>query len=117
MVQTALDAAERAAANGVSCEVIDLRSIWPWDQAAVLASVARTRRLLIVHESVRAGGFGAEIAATVCEEIGSDLVSPVRRLGAVRAPVPFSPVLEERYRIDAAAIAGVVQTMCVHARV
>jgi pyruvate dehydrogenase E1 component beta subunit len=113
MVETVLAAAELSAERGIACEVIDLRTIWPWDQQAVLASVARTRRLLVVHESVRVGGFGAEIAATIAEQMGSELTAPVRRLGGVRAPVPFSPVLEQRYRIEAPAIAATVQQMCV----
>lgn len=111
MVGVVLDAAEQAAASGISIEVIDLRTIWPWDYEAVISSVSRTRRLLIAQESVRAAGFGAEIAATIAEELGGELAAPVRRLGAPRAPVPFSPVLEERYRIDATAIVNATQQM------
>ncbi len=111
MVGVAIDAAEQAAATGISIEVIDLRTLWPWDIEAVVSSVSRTRRLLVVQESVRAAGFGAEIAATIAEELGGELVAPVRRLGAPRAPVPFSPVLEECYRIDATAIVHSAQAM------
>ena len=78
MVHTALAAAEQAAQQGVSVEVIDLRSIWPWDRELVFASAARTGRLLVAHEAVQAAGFGAEVAATVAEELGV----PVRRVGA-----------------------------------
>jgi acetoin:2,6-dichlorophenolindophenol oxidoreductase subunit beta len=82
----ALAAAETLAAEGISLEVIDLRSLWPWDRDTVLASAARTGRLLVAHEAVRVGGFGAEVAATVAEETGA----PVRRLGppACRSPTP-----------------------------
>ena len=68
-----------------------------WDQKTVLTSAARTGRLVVAHEAVRVAGFGAEIAATVAEELGARLKAPVRRVGAPRAPVPFSPALEAAY--------------------
>ena len=91
-LQPCLDAAEALAADGVSAEVIDLRSLWPWDRDTVLASARRTGKLLVVHEAVRAAGFGAEVAATVAEA----LTIPVRRLGAPRIPVGYSKPLERR---------------------
>jgi pyruvate dehydrogenase E1 component beta subunit len=99
-VQEAMIAAGRAQAQGVSVEVIDLRTVWPWDRDAVLASAARTKRLVVAHEAVRVAGFGAEIAATVAEELGV----PVRRLGAPRIPVGYAPRLEDESRVDAARI-------------
>jgi acetoin:2,6-dichlorophenolindophenol oxidoreductase subunit beta len=101
----ALAAAETLAAEGISLEVIDLRSLWPWDRDTVLASAARTGRLLVAHEAVRVGGFGAEIAATVAEETGV----PVRRLGAPRVPIAYAPNLENQLRVTAAAIAAAVR--------
>jgi pyruvate/2-oxoglutarate/acetoin dehydrogenase E1 component len=101
MVPVALEAAEALAADaGVSVDLLDLRSLWPWDEEAVLESTARTGRLLIVHEAVRVAGFGAEIAATVAERIGV----PVRRVGAPRVPVPYSPPLEDVVRVDVADV-------------
>ncbi|MGH7662012.1 MAG: alpha-ketoacid dehydrogenase subunit beta [Vulcanimicrobiaceae bacterium] len=100
LVPAALDAAERAQAEGISVEVIDLRSLWPWDRDAVLASAAKSRRVLVAHEAVRVGGLGAEIAATVNEELGI----PVARAGAPRIPVGYAPVLENTYRMDAEKI-------------
>ena len=97
MVHTALAAAEQAAQQGVSVEVIDLRTIWPWDRELVLASAARTGRLLVAHEAVQAAGFGAEVAATVAEELGV----PVRRVGAPRIPVGYARTLEDVARISA----------------
>lgn len=94
------DAAEQLAAQGVQVELIDLRTLWPWDKAAVLASVAKTGRLLVVHEAIRAAGFGAEIAATVAEETGAR----VARLGAPRIPVGYAPTLEAEARVSAAHI-------------
>jgi pyruvate/2-oxoglutarate/acetoin dehydrogenase E1 component len=92
-------AAEMLVKSGASPEVIDLRTIYPWDRAMVLESVRRTGRLLVVHEAVATGGFGAEIAATVAEELFGRLKAPVRRLGAPRIPVPYSPPLEEICKI------------------
>jgi pyruvate dehydrogenase E1 component beta subunit len=97
---TAMQAAMMAKEQGVSVEVIDLRCIWPWDRDAVLASAAKTRRLVVAHEAVRVAGFGAEIAATVAEELGV----PVRRLGGARIPVGYSPTLEDESRLSAGAI-------------
>lgn len=98
-------AASIAAEAGVSLEVIDLRTLWPWDQETVLTSVKRTGRLLVAHEAVRVGGFGAEIAATVAETLGNRLSAPVRRLGAPRAPVSYAKPLEDRLRVTPQAIA------------
>ena len=100
MRHVALEAVTQLAADGVRAELIDLRTIWPWDRQAVLESCARTRRLLVVHEAVQAAGFGAEIAATVAEELGVR----VARLGAPRVPVGYAPGLEAVSRIDAARI-------------
>ncbi|MCF8209349.1 MAG: alpha-ketoacid dehydrogenase subunit beta [Rhodoferax sp.] len=88
-------ACERLAADGIEVELIDLRTIWPWDRDTVLASCARTGRLLVVHEAVQAAGFGAEIAATAAEATGCK----VKRLGAPRIPVGYAPVLEAQSRI------------------
>ncbi|MGM0585949.1 MAG: alpha-ketoacid dehydrogenase subunit beta [Pseudomonadota bacterium] len=110
-VHDALRAAETLAAEGAEAEVIDLRTIWPWDRAAVLDSVRRTGRLLVAHEAVAAGGFGAEIAATVAERLHADLKAPVRRLGAPRIPVSYAPPLEDRVRVTPAAIAGAAREM------
>ncbi len=97
-VQTALEAVKQA--KNISVELIDLRTIWPWDRETVLASAAKTGRLVVAHEAVRVAGFGAEIAATVAEELGI----PVKRVGAPRIPVGYSPPLEDESRVDADAI-------------
>jgi len=96
----ALRAAEAAQGEGLSIEVIDLRTIWPWDRDAVFASAQKTRRLLVVHEAVQAGGFGAEIAASAAEALGV----AVRRLGAPRIPVGYATPLESIARVSAEAI-------------
>lgn len=96
-VHVALEAAQRAAQQGLSVEVIDLRTLWPWDRACVLASAARTGRALVTHEAVQAAGFGAEIAATIAEELGI----PVKRIGAPRIPVGYANTLESMAHISA----------------
>jgi acetoin:2,6-dichlorophenolindophenol oxidoreductase subunit beta len=92
-------------AAGVSAEVIDLRTISPWDQETVFASVAKTGRCLIVHEAVVPFGAGAEIAAVVSERFFGKLKAPVGRLGAPFTPVPFSKPLEAAYLVNAQRIA------------
>jgi acetoin:2,6-dichlorophenolindophenol oxidoreductase subunit beta len=84
----------------------DLRTLWPWDRETVLASVARTGRLLVVHEAVQVAGFGAEVAATVAEALGC----PVKRLGSPRIPVGYAPTLEAEARVDASRIARAART-------
>jgi len=100
MVHPCLAAAEALAGEGVDVEVIDLRTLWPWDKARVLASVEKTGRLLVVQEAVNVAGFGAEVAATVAERLHHSLKAPVRRLGAPRVPVSYAPSLEKAVTIS-----------------
>jgi len=83
------------AADGLSADILDLRTLMPWDRDAVLASVRRTRRCLIVHEDALSAGFGAEVAATVAQECFFDLDAPVSRLAMPDIPSPHNPVLME----------------------
>lgn len=106
-LQACEQAAEQLAAQGVQAELIDLRTIWPWDKDAVLASAARTGRLLVVHEAVQVAGFGAEIAATVAEHTGAK----VARLGAPRIPVGYAPTLEAQARVSAEQIVAATQRL------
>jgi pyruvate/2-oxoglutarate/acetoin dehydrogenase E1 component len=94
MVYTAAEAAEQVDA---SVEIIDLRSVLPWDKQAVLESVSKTSKVLVLHEDTRTGGFGAEIAATIAEEAFEELDAPVKRIAAPDSPVPFSPPLEKAF--------------------
>ena len=102
MVHEAASAAAIAAAEGIEVELVDLRTLWPWDQDTVLASVERTGRLLVVHEAVAVAGFGAEIAAVAGETLFGRLKAPVKRLGAPRVPIGYAPSLESQVKIEAA---------------
>jgi 2-oxoisovalerate dehydrogenase E1 component beta subunit len=97
MVYTAAEAAEEVAGDGISVEIVDLRSVLPWDREAVLTSVRKTSKVIVLHEDTHTGGFGAEIAATIAEEAFEDLDAPVRRITAPDTPVPFSPPLERAF--------------------
>ena len=94
-VTWALEAAQALADSGEGdVEVVDLRSLQPWDRETVLDSVRRTARVLILHEAPETGGFGAEVAATIADEAFDCLDAPVRRLGGLDTPIPFAPQLE-----------------------
>ena len=97
LVGEALAAAEELAAEGIEVEVIDPRTLVPLDLETIVASVARTHRLVVAHEAVQHGGFGAEIAAQVQAAAFDELDAPVARVGAPFAPIPFSPPLEDAY--------------------
>jgi pyruvate/2-oxoglutarate/acetoin dehydrogenase E1 component len=95
VIATSLNAAQELEKKGIQAEVIDPRTLKPLDKKTILASVQKTGRLLVVHQACKTGGFGAEIAAMVAEEGFESLVGPVRRLGSLDVPVPFSPKLED----------------------
>jgi acetoin:2,6-dichlorophenolindophenol oxidoreductase subunit beta len=107
-LQACHGACDTLAAEGIAVELIDLRTLWPWDRETVLASCARTGRLLVVHEAVQAAGFGAEIAASAAEATGCRIA----RLGAPRIPVGYAPVLEAQSRVDAGRIAEAARALC-----
>ena len=97
MLGVALKAAEQMAAEGVSVEIVDLRTIAPLDKETLLASVRKTGRLVVLHEATRTGGFAGEVAAVVLEEAFASLKAPLRRVTGPDIPVPASPPLERFY--------------------
>jgi len=103
-VHHAIAAARKLAEEGVEVEVIDLRTIAPWDRATVLNSVARTRRAVVTHEAVKPFGVGAEISSVIHEELFSQLKAPVQRVGAPFCAVPYSKPLETAFVPGAAQI-------------
>jgi pyruvate/2-oxoglutarate/acetoin dehydrogenase E1 component len=111
MVRSASEAAADLADRGIDAEVIDLRTLWPWDRELVFDSVSRTGRLIVTHESVQVGGFGAEIVAEVSEHLHGALRAPVRRLGAPRIPVPYSEPLEALVRVTPEAIVAAAMAL------
>lgn len=96
-VLNALDAAEELDKEGVSCEVIDLRTLAPMDKEAIIATAKKTNKVMVLHEASRTGGIGGEIAATIAEEAFEWLDAPVIRVASIDSPVPYSPTLEEYY--------------------
>jgi len=113
MVHICLAAAEKLANEGVSTEVIDLRTLLPLDRDAILDSVRKTHHLVVVHEAVKTGGFGGEIVATVAEtDAFNYLDAPVKRLASEDVPVPFCPVLESGILPDEDKIFRAVKEMC-----
>ncbi|NCQ53563.1 MAG: alpha-ketoacid dehydrogenase subunit beta, partial [Caldiserica bacterium] len=95
MVHESLKASEQLVKEGIDVEVVDLRTLIPWDKELVLESVKKTHRLVIIHETWRRGGWGAEIAATVQEEAFDYLDGPIMRVGAKNVHIPFSPPLQD----------------------
>jgi pyruvate dehydrogenase E1 component beta subunit len=106
-MQVCAAACDALAAEGIAVDLIDLRTLWPWDRETVLSSCARTGRLLVVHEAVQAAGFGAEIAASAAEATGCR----VARLGAPRIPVGYAPVLEAQSRVGMEAIVAAAKKL------
>lgn len=111
MVAYALAAAEALGKDGIDAEVIDLRTIAPWDKATVLASVTKTGRAVIVHEAVREFGIGAEIGSEINEVLFGKLKAPVKRIGGAFCPVPFAKTLETAFAPSVADIEATVRGM------
>lgn len=111
MVLRALEAADELAAEGISAEVIDPRTLVPLDEAAILESVARTGRLVVVDECHRRCGVGGEIVATVAEQLHGDLLAPIRRVATLDVPVPFSRPMEEYVEPTVEKITGAARSL------
>ncbi len=111
LVHEAVAAAEELAADGIDVEVIDPRTLVPLDLETIVESVSRTHRLVVAHEAVVHGGFGAEIAAQVQAAAFDELDAPVARVGAPFAPVPFSPPLEDDWLPGREQVAAAVRAV------
>jgi pyruvate/2-oxoglutarate/acetoin dehydrogenase E1 component len=112
-VTWALEAAAALAAEGKEIEVVDLRSLMPWDTETTIRSVAKTSRALVLHEAPLTGGFGGEIAATLSQEAFEWLDAPVARLGALDTPVPFSRSLERIFS-PAGRLVGALRELLIY---
>jgi acetoin:2,6-dichlorophenolindophenol oxidoreductase subunit beta len=106
-------AAEELAKDGISVELVDLRTISPWDRKTVIESVRKTGRAVVAHEAVRQFGVGAEIAATLQEELFGELKAPIKRLGAPYTSVPFSQALEQLFIVSVADIVAAARATLV----
>ena len=111
MVHTALEAASQLEADGVRVEILDLRSLAPLDREAILATVAKTSRVLLLHEATRTGGIGGELAAIIAEEAFEYLDAPVMRLASADTPVPYAPQLEAAFLPDADKVVAAVKRL------
>jgi pyruvate dehydrogenase E1 component beta subunit len=114
MIQEAMPAVAKLAEAGISAELIDLRTIAPWDRETVLASVGKTGRAMIVHEAVTPFGAGAEISSVINEELFGRLKTPVKRLGGAFCPVPFSKPLETAFAPQSADIEAAARALVAH---
>ncbi|MBU3687937.1 MAG: alpha-ketoacid dehydrogenase subunit beta [Acidimicrobiales bacterium mtb01] len=111
MVHEATAVAEKLAGEGIQCEVIDPRTLQPLDIDTIVASAKKTNRVVVVHEAVRFGGLGAEVAAQIQEHAFDYLDAPVGRIAAPFSPVPFSPALEQHYIPDGARIEAGIRSV------
>jgi pyruvate/2-oxoglutarate/acetoin dehydrogenase E1 component len=111
MIYIADEAADTLAKDGVSVEVIDLRSIIPFDEEAILTSVAKTNRVIILHEAPLTGGAGAEFAARIAEKAFDYLDAPIKRIGSLDVPTPYSPPLEGFYLPNAAKVVAAAREL------
>jgi len=111
MMHHSLTAAGRLEEEGISCEVIDLRTLWPLDRELIFSSLRKTGRVVIVEESPKQGGVGAEISAQIAESIPDYLLAPIARVAAPNTPAPFSPVMERYYVPQPTRIIEVVREM------
>ena len=111
MLHTSLEAAAELEKEGIEAEVIDLRTLLPLDRDAILASVAKTNKLLVVHEDTRTGGIAGEIAALVTESAFEDLDGPIRRVTSLDTPMPYAPPLEDYFLPNAAKVVAVAREL------
>jgi acetoin:2,6-dichlorophenolindophenol oxidoreductase subunit beta len=111
MVRRSLEAAETLAAEGIAAEVLDPRTLVPLDKAAIIASVQKTGRLVVVHEAVKRGGFGGEIASMIAEEAFDYLDAPIKRVAGRNVPIAFNEALEKQAIPAAEDIVAAVRSL------
>ncbi len=111
MLHVALDAAEAAAKDGIDVEVVDLRTLLPYDEEAVLATAGKTGKVIVLHEATRTGGPGGEIAATIAERAFEYLDAPLVRLAPPDTPVPYAPTLEEAFLPNAEKVGKAIRAL------
>ncbi len=110
----ALDASERLAAEGIDVEILDLRTLLPLDTEAIKTTVAKTSKVLILHEDNKTGGIGAEVAALIAEEAFEELDGPIMRLAAADTHIPYAPALEEAILPNADDVVNAVRRLAAY---
>ena len=111
MLHVALEAAEAAANDGISVEVLDLRTLLPLDEEAILATAAKTGKVIVLHEATRTGGPGGEVAALIAERVFEYLDAPIVRMAPPDTPVPYSPPLEETFLPNADKVGKAIRAL------
>jgi 2-oxoisovalerate dehydrogenase E1 component beta subunit len=111
MLHVALEAAEAAQKDGIAVEVLDLRTLLPLDEDAILASAAKTGKVIVLHEATRTGGPGGEIAALIAERAFEYLDAPVVRVAPPDTPVPYAPTLEEAFLPNAEKVGRAIRAL------
>jgi pyruvate dehydrogenase E1 component beta subunit len=111
MVSKSLAAADRLAADGIAAEVVDPRTLVPLDKSAIIESVKKTGRLIVVHEAVKRGGFGGEIASVIAEEAFDYLDAPIKRVAGRNVPIAFNELLEKKAVPDVDDIVAAVRAL------
>jgi len=111
MLHVALEAAEAAAREGIDVEVLDLRTLLPLDEEAILATARKTGKVLVLHEATRTGGPGGEVSALISEHAFEHLDAPVVRLAPPDTPVPYSPTLEEFFLPNAEKVGQAIRAL------
>lgn len=114
MVWTALEAAELLAREGISLEVVDLRTLLPYDEQCVLSSVRKCGKVVLLHEDTRIGGMAGELAAVIAEKAFEDLDGPIVRITALDTPVPFSPPLEDYFLPNVQRVADAARQLAAY---
>ena len=111
MLHVALEAAEAAAQDGIEVEVLDLRTLLPLDEPAILASAAKTGKVIVLHEATRTGGPGGEVAALISERVFEYLDAPIVRMAPPDTPVPYSPPLEDYFLPNAEKVGKAIRAL------
>jgi 2-oxoisovalerate dehydrogenase E1 component beta subunit len=111
MLHVALEAAEAAARDGISVEVLDLRTLLPLDEEAILTTAAKTGKVIVLHEATRTGGPGGEVAALIAERVFEHLDAPIVRMAPPDTPVPYSPPLEETFLPNADKVGKAIRAL------
>jgi 2-oxoisovalerate dehydrogenase E1 component beta subunit len=114
MVHVALEAAEKLAEEDIDVEVVDLRSLLPYDKEAIAKTVSKTNKVVLLHEATLTGGIAGEFAAFIAEELFEELDGPIVRVASIDTPTPYSPPLEDFFLPNAEKVAAAVRKLAAY---